>query len=104
MAKRKINWSNNALIDLLEIIEFYNNRNKSKVYSTKLNKEIQLILKTIDITISLPLKTAIPNLFYFIHNHISVCFEIHENELKVQLVIDKRRGPELINRLLINLE
>ena len=72
MVKRKINWSSNALMDLLEIIQYYNNRNKSKIYSTKLNREIKLILKTIDFTVSLPQKTAIPNLFYFIHKHITV--------------------------------
>jgi toxin YoeB len=104
MVKRKINWSSNALMDLLEIIQYYNNRNKSKIYSTKLNSEIKLILKTIDFTVSLPQKTAIPNLFYFTHKHITVCFEIHENELKIQLVIDDRRNPQLINRLLINLD
>lgn len=100
MAKRKVNWSKNALDDLLEIIEYYNNRNKSKAYSQKLSKEIKFKLQTIDFTIALPQKTSVENLFYFTHNHISVCFEILGNNLKVQLIIDDRRSPKLLKQLL----
>lgn len=100
MAKRKIEWSKNALLDLVEIMNYYFKRNKSKTYSRKLSKEIKLKLRTIDFTVALPQKTSIENLFYFTHNHISVCFEISDNNLKVQLVIDDRRNPELLEELL----
>ncbi len=100
MAKRTVEWSKSALQDLIDILNYYIQRNKSKVYSQKLNKEIRLKLKTIDFTIALPQKTATEDLFYFTHNHISVCFEILNNNLKVQLVIDDRRNPELIENLL----
>jgi hypothetical protein len=100
MVKRKVDWSKIALLDLLEIMNYYSNRNKSKEYSLKLNSEIKSKLKTIDFTVTLPQKTIKEDLFYFTHKHISVCFEILNNNLKVQLVIDDRRNPELIKRLL----
>jgi hypothetical protein len=100
MVKRKVNWSRNALFDLFEIMDYYSNRNKSKVYSSKLNNAIRLKLKTIDFTIALPQKTTEENLFYFTHNHISVCFEILNNDISVQLVIDDRRNPEMIKKLM----
>jgi hypothetical protein len=100
MAQRTVDWSKDALIDFVEILNYYINRNKSKTYSQKLNNEIKFKLKTLDFTVSLPQKTSVKDLFYFTHNHISVCFEILDNNLKVQLVIDDRRNPELIEKLL----
>ena len=100
MAKRKVEWSKGAVGDLLEILHFYIKRNKSKTYSQKLNADIRFKLKTLDFSVALPQKTSVENLFYFTQNHISVCFEITHNNLKVQLVIDDRRSPELIDKLL----
>ena len=49
MAERIIVWSSKAKIDLINLYEFYNYRNKSKTYSLKLHrkiqKEIKLLLK-----------------------------------------------------------
>jgi hypothetical protein len=103
MARRKVIWSLNALRDLLEINAYYNYRNKSKIYSKKLNYEIKQRLQTLDLNIVLPQKTTVEKLFYFTHNHISVCFEINKNTLTVMLVIDERRSPELIEKLLKNI-
>jgi hypothetical protein len=100
MAKRTVEWSKIALIDFVEILNYYIKRNKSKTYSQKLNTEIKFKLKTLDFKVALPQKTSVKDLFYFTHNHISVCFEILGNNLKVQLVIDDRRSPELIEKLL----
>jgi plasmid stabilization system protein ParE len=44
MAKRKIIWSKLASNKLSEILEFYNQRNQNKKYSTKLAK---LIIKNV---------------------------------------------------------
>jgi plasmid stabilization system protein ParE len=40
MAKFKIEWSVEARSDLIDILDFYIKRNKSNVYSIKLNAEI----------------------------------------------------------------
>jgi toxin YoeB len=49
MAERIIVWSSKAKLDLKNLFEFYNHRNKSKIYSLKLNrkiqKEIQLLIQ-----------------------------------------------------------
>lgn len=100
MVKRKVDWSRNALFDLLEIMNYYSKRNKSNVYSKKLSRDISYKLKTIDFSVALPQKTTTKNLFYFTHNHVSVCFEILDDDLRVQLIIDDRRNPEIIKKLL----
>jgi plasmid stabilization system protein ParE len=45
MAKRKIIWSKIASNKLSEILEFYNQRNQNKKYSTKLAKLITKSVK-----------------------------------------------------------
>ena len=100
MAKRKIIWSTDSSFDMVAIMQYYTNRNKSKRYSLKLYKEIQLTLKTLDFSIALPKKTSDKKLYYFTHNHIFVGFDIKDNNLIVQLIIDERRNPETVKRLL----
>jgi hypothetical protein len=85
---------------MIEIMNYYNQRNKSKVYSSKLYKDILLKLKSLDFSIAFPKKTSDKKLFYFTHKHIFVGFDIIENDLKVHIVIDDRRSPELIERIL----
>ena len=41
MAKYKIEWSIEARLDLIDILEFYRIRNKSSLYSKKLNTKIK---------------------------------------------------------------
>ena len=94
MAKRKVNWSENALADLDEILYYYQFRNKSKIYSTRLSDAIKTKLKSLDFDIVLPQKTTINDLYYFTHNHIAVCFEVYDIELRVQILIDERRDPD----------
>ena len=45
MAERIIVWSSKAKIDLKNLYEFYNYRNKSKTYSLKLHRKIQIEIK-----------------------------------------------------------
>ena len=51
MVKRKIVWSNRAIKRLYGILEFYDQRNKSKTYSKKL---YQLIHKQVKVLIKFP--------------------------------------------------
>ncbi len=62
MAKRKIVWSHKANIKLFEILEFYNERNKSKEYSKKLykkfTKELTLLIKYPDIGVKTEMESV----------------------------------------------
>lgn len=93
MAKRKVIWVRNAEIQMLEIMDYYYFRNKSKTYSLKLRKEIKNKLHNLDFAVTLPQKTSINNLFYFTHKHISVFFCKENNTIIVQIVWDERRNP-----------
>jgi hypothetical protein len=47
MAKYKIDWSIEARLDLIDILEYYNKRNKSSIYSKRLNSKINRSTKLI---------------------------------------------------------
>ncbi|TRX33483.1 type II toxin-antitoxin system RelE/ParE family toxin [Flavobacterium sp. ZT3R18] len=101
MAKRKVSWLREAELDMFEITRYYTQRNKSKTYSTKLYREIKEELRTLDFSIALPQRTSVENLFYFTYNHISVFFSFENNTIFVKIVIDDRRDPKSINKLLL---
>jgi len=62
MAKSKIAWSHKANIKLFEILDFYNERNKSKEYSKKLYKkftrELTLLIKYPDIGVKTEIESV----------------------------------------------
>lgn len=49
MAEHKIIWAPSALKELKDTLEFYNVRNGSKIYSSKLLSELKNYLKTLSI-------------------------------------------------------
>ena len=104
MAAIRVNWSERATDELYETLDYYTARNKSKVYSTKLHKEIQTALKNLDFSIALPQKTTKLNIFYFTHKHISVFFSFQDNTVFVKSVSDDRRNPMTIEMQLLDID
>jgi len=58
MAEKRIVWHENAIVDLKSICDYFNKRNGSKKYSTKLVSEIKEILNLIPKKIELGIKTT----------------------------------------------
>jgi len=94
MAKRKIVWSNRAKIKLYTILDFYIARNKSKVYSIKLqkliSKEINLLLKQPD----LGLKTSEDSIRGLIIENYIVYYEITDDMIIIHTIWDNRQNPD----------
>jgi len=90
----KIEWSERARKELLEILEYWSNRNKSKTYSIKLN---ELVLDGVELTAQMP-ESGIPTKFskvrikvirdYFIY------YRIHTSSIEVLTIWDTRRNPK----------
>ncbi len=66
MAKYQINWAEKAKIDLLEILEFYKNRNGNTKYSRKVNSEINSCIAQISKNPKIGIETQVYNVRYFI--------------------------------------
>ena len=94
MAKRKIVWSNRAKIRLYDILDFYIVRNKSKVYSIKLqkliSKEVNLLLKQPD----LGLKTSEDSTRGLIIENYIVYYEITDDKIIIHTIWDSRQNPD----------
>jgi len=94
MAKRKIVWSNRAKIRLYAILDFYIVRNKSKVYSIKLqkliSKEVNLLLKHPD----LGLRTSEDTTRGLIIENYIVYYEISGYKIIIHTIWDSRQNPD----------
>jgi plasmid stabilization system protein ParE len=94
MAKRKIVWSNRAKIRLYAILDFFIVRNKSKVYSIKLqkliSKEVNLLLKQPD----LGLKTSEDTTRGLIIENYIVYYEISGDKIIIHTIWDSRQNPD----------
>ena len=94
MARRKIIWSNRAKIRLYAILDFYIVRNKSKVYSIKLqkliSKEVNLLLKQPD----LGLKTSEDSTRGLIIENYIIYYEITDDKIIIHTIWDSRQNPD----------
>ena len=104
MAKQIVIWTRNAEIQMFSIMDYYADRNKSDYYSLKLKKAIDSALSKIEFSISIPQKTSIEKVYYFVHNHIRVLFTSENNKIYVVLVWDERRDPTEYMTKLFDLE
>lgn len=100
MEEKEIIWTNTAKTQLFSIMDYYAKRNKSDLYSLKLESGIKKKLESIDFKIALPQKTMVENLYYFTFNHISTFFSAQNNIIKVKFLIDERRSPKRIKKLI----
>lgn len=94
MAERIIVWSENARFELKEIFEYFNFRNKSKIYSFKLNRIIQTELKLLIQNPEIGKKTESDNVRGLLIENYFIFFEINEIHLVILSVWDTRQNHE----------
>jgi plasmid stabilization system protein ParE len=93
MARRLI-WSVTAQNSRKSIFEYWNNRNKSKVYSNKLNL---LINKNLKIVLKLPEfgnPTKNEDTKFIITSHFEMFYKVTQTEIIVLDIWDTRQNPE----------
>jgi plasmid stabilization system protein ParE len=93
MAKYKIEWSIEARLDLIDILEYYLERNKSAVYSNKLNSKIKRSLKLIAQNPLIGIKSEIESVRALITGDYQIIFETTDNLIVVLMIWDCRRDP-----------
>lgn len=94
MAKRKIVWSNRAIKRLYGILEFYDQRNKSKTYSKKL---YQLLQKQVKILLKFPeigLKTTEESTRGLIIDDYIIYYQITKDKIIIHTIRDCRQDPD----------
>ena len=81
-------------------MDYYADRNKSDVYSLKLESEIKSKLANLDFSVAIPKKTSLENVYYFTHKHIRLLFSIEDKSIVVIMVWDERRNPDSLDSFL----
>jgi len=94
MAKYKIDWSIEARLDLIDILEYYRLRNKSAQYSKKLNSKINRSIKLITKNPLIGLQTQISSVRAFIAGDYQLIYEISDAIIMIIMIWDCRRDPE----------
>jgi len=94
MAKYKIEWSIEARLDLLDILGFYIEKNKSVTFSNKLNTKISRSLKLISQNPLIGIKTEIESVRALITGDYQIIYEIHRGLVVVAMIWDCRRDPK----------
>jgi plasmid stabilization system protein ParE len=94
MAKRRIVWSSIAENELEKILEFYQTRNKSNIYSQKLYKKIKSAIILAAQKPNIGSKTKLKNIRGLIIDNYFVFYEIGVNELIILKIWDCRQNPE----------
>ena len=96
MAKRII-WSANALADRIDILNYWYERIGNKVYSKKLDKQLQDIIQQLLLFPELGRKMENREERYLIKKDYQIYYSIHGEDIHLYHIWDCRRNPnELI--------
>lgn len=93
MVRFKVEWSIEARLDLLDILEFYYQRNGNVNYSRKLNSKIHKSIKLVTKNPLLGLQTDIESVRAIVTGDYEIIYEIIDNTLLIVMVWDCRRNP-----------
>jgi len=94
MVKLKIDWSVEARLDLIDILDYYIKRNKSNIYSTKLNAKINKSIKLISKNPFLGIPTDYVSVRALITGDYQIIYEIFDQLILIIMIWDCRRDPE----------
>jgi len=94
MAKFKIEWSPEAKGDLMDVLEFYINRNGSATYSKKLHAKIGKSVKHIAKNPKLGIQTNYHSVRSLITDEYQIIYEIFDQVILIVMLWDCRRNPE----------
>ena len=93
MARRLI-WSIEARNSRKNIFDYWNNRNKSKIYNRKLNSLFNTNLKIVTQLPECGQPTFRKDSKYIIVSHFEIIYKITPNEIVVLDIWDTRQNPQ----------
>ena len=94
MVARRIVWTTTAKLQLKAIFEYFNFRNKSKLYSLKLNRLIQIELKILLQQPTIGKKTDSINVRGLLIENYYIFYQINETHIIILSIWDTRQNPK----------
>jgi toxin YoeB len=96
MVERRIIWSYRAKVDLLGILDFYFQRNGTKVYSSKINLSIRKSIKLLSKHPNIGKITDVLNVRHLIQGDYLIFYEIRAETIEILTIWDNRQNPEAL--------
>ena len=93
MVRVKIEWTIEARLDLLDILEFYLQRNGNSIYSKKLNTRITESVKLLAKNPFLGKQTEDPAIRALVTGDYQIIYEVFEKLILIVMIWDCRRDP-----------
>ena len=94
MAKFKVEWSVEARLDLLDILEFYLKRNGTSIFSRKLNKLINEGIRLISKNPLIGVQSDISDARALITGDYQINYIVTSKAIIIVMLWDSRRNPE----------
>jgi len=94
MVKFKIDWSVEARLDLVDILEFYIKRNGTPAYSIKLNAKINRSIKLLSKNPFIGTQTDYDSVRTLITGDYQIIYEIFDQLIFIIMIWDSRKRPE----------
>jgi plasmid stabilization system protein ParE len=94
MVKFKVDWSIEARLDLIDILDFYIKRNNSHTYSIKLNAKLNKSIKLLSKNPFLGTPTDYDSVRALITGDYQLIYEIFDQLILIIVIWDCRRDPE----------
>lgn len=94
MAKRSVEWSSNAKIELFQILNFYYERNGNRNYSMKVHRNVQATVKQLKKFPRLGFKTSEENIRVIFEGTFSIFYEPTQKQIIIHSIWDNQRDPE----------
>ena len=94
MVKKPIVWSEKALQELEDILDFYNNRNQSTSFSQKILTFTESVLHAIAENERIGRKSKFDKIRVFPLKQFLIIYEISHNQIEVLSFWDNRQNPE----------
>ena len=94
MAGIKVEWSVEAKLDLIDILDFYIKRNGNAVYSKKLNSKIKGSLTFLVKNPFLGKQTEDASVRVLITGDYQILYEVFDKLIFIIMIWDCRRAPE----------
>lgn len=94
---RRIIWGQIAIDDKFKILHYWDNRNKSKQFSKKLNRLLNNAANLIGKYPFIGKKTDMPNIRIKIVKDYFLVYEIMKDKIFILRIWDTRRNPDKLN-------
>ena len=97
MAKYKIEWSHEARLDLIDILDFFNQRNKSNTFSRKLYRKINKSISQLINNSNLGKQTDCDSVRTLVTGDYQIIYEKIESIILIIMIWDCHQDPQKKN-------